>query len=223
MRCLRVLLVEDEEDLARPLVGLLRRERYEVDWATTADQALDCMAQAEPDVVLMDVMLGHHEDAGFRLAGLLRESGYAKPILFLTARDSLEDRVRGLDLGADDYLTKPFEIAELMARLRALLRRESKTRRAVFERGPLRVDFATRRVYWNGADLTLTDREFGLLELLALSPDRVFRVEELLDQLFPTASSGQAILRIYISRLREKTDPAVIVTVPGGYRLGLSD
>lgn len=220
---MRILLVEDEEDLARPLVGLLRRERYDVSWASTVDQAYEQLAIAEPDVILMDVMLGHDEEAGFSLAASLRDSGYHKPILFLTARDSLEDRVFGLDLGADDYLTKPFEIAELMARLRALVRRDSQTRRTVFQRGPLRLDFSTRRVYWEQSELTLTDREFGLLELLALSPEKVFKVEDLLDQLFPTATSGQAILRIYISRLREKTSPGIIVTVPGGYRLGLQD
>lgn len=219
---MRVLLVEDEQDLARALLALLAHERYQAEWAASVEQAYAKLAEAEPDLLVLDVMLPEGEDAGFKLAQDLRHSGYPKPILFLTARDTLEDRVHGLDLGGDDYLTKPFEVPEFMARVRALLRREGQTKQSALERGPLRLDFAARRVIWGGQEAVLTEKEFALLEVLAHSPERVFTVNELLDRVFPEASSGHHALRMYVSRVREKLAPEAIVTVPGGYRLGLS-
>ncbi|MCL6527972.1 MAG: response regulator transcription factor [Thermaceae bacterium] len=219
---MRVLLVEDEEDLARALLALLAQERYQAEWADSVEQAYARLAEAEPDLLVLDVMLPEGEDAGFKLAQDLRHSGYQKPILFLTARDTLEDRVQGLDLGGDDYLTKPFEVPEFMARVRALLRREGQTKQSALERGPLRLDFAARRVFWGEQEAVLTEKEFTLLEVLALSPEKVFTVNELLDRVFPEAGSGHHALRMYVSRVREKLAPEAIVTVPGGYRLGLS-
>lgn len=214
--------MEDETDLARALLALLAQERYQPEWADCVEQAYAKLAEAEPDLLVLDAMLPEGEDAGFELAQDLRHSGCQKPILFLTARDTLEDRVQGLDLGADDYLTKPFDVPEFMARVRALLRREGQTKQSALERGPLRLDFVARRVFLAGREVVLTEKEFVLLEVLALSPDRVFTVNELLDRVFPEASSGHHALRMYVSRLREKLAPEAIVTVPGGYRLGLS-
>lgn len=219
---MRILLVEDETDLARLLTKLLSRERHQVEWAKNQLEAYVKLEDFEPDLVILDVMLPESDAAGFSLASQLRSSGYSGAILFLTARDAVEDRVAGLDLGGDDYLTKPFELEELLARVRALLRRGTPTRSNLVDRGNLRVDFTSRKVFWQNQEINLTPKEFALIELLALYPERVYTVDELLTQLFPNAASGHHILRMYVKRLREKMQPEVIKTVPGGYRLGLS-
>ncbi|MGK0619712.1 response regulator transcription factor [Meiothermus cerbereus] len=218
---MRILLVEDEAGLAGPLLALLRRERYEVEWADSRDQAQKLVDELEPDLIALDVMLPEGDDAGFRLAQQLRQGGFEGAILFLTARDAVEDRVLGLDLGGDDYLVKPFSLEELLARVRALLRRGGTTRQTVLERGPLRIEFDSRKVYWNQRLVSLSDKEFALLERLALHPERVFGVDELLEKLFPNTESGHRILRVYVHRLREKMGENVIATLPGGYVLGV--
>lgn len=218
---MRVLLVEDEEGLRRPLAALLARQGYQVHEAGSLAEAWDRMVNAEPDLVVLDVMLPEGEDAGFRFAEELRATGFEGPILFITARDAVEDRVQGLDLGGDDYLTKPFSLEEFAARVRALLRRTGEVRQSRVERGPLVVDLASRRVVWAGREVLLTAREFALLELFLLHPERIFTPEELLDRLFPEADSGLRIVRVYVHRLRRKLGPEVVVTVPGGYRLGV--
>jgi DNA-binding response OmpR family regulator len=216
----QVLLLEDEEDIARPVVAMLERERYEVRWVRTSDAARAALAEREADVAILDVMV-EHDDAGFELADELRTVGFPGAILFLTARDSVSDRVRGLDLGGDDYLVKPFSLKELLARVRAVVRRPAETRRAAFERGPLRVDFAGREVRWRGDPVGLSEREFAMLELLALYPDRAFGVDELVERFFPDAASGRRVVRVYVGQLRRAIDPTVVATVPGGYRLGV--
>jgi DNA-binding response OmpR family regulator len=216
----QVLLLEDEDDIARPVIALLERERYHVRWARTTDEARVALAEREADVAILDVMV-EHDDAGFDLAEELRSVGFPGAILFLTARDSVTDRVRGLDLGGDDYLVKPFSLKELLARVRAVVRRPAETRQAAFERGPLRVDFAGREARWRGATVALSEREFEILELLALYPDRAFPVDELVERFFPDAASGRWVVRVYVSQLRRAIDPSVVATVPGGYRLGV--
>ncbi|MER3442635.1 MAG: DNA-binding response regulator [Meiothermus sp.] len=218
---MRILLVEDEEGLAQPLLALLRRERYATTWVSSVEAAYAVLADAEPDLLILDVMLPEGEDAGFELAQGLRQGGYKGSILFLTARDTIEDRVHGLDLGGDDYLVKPFSLTELLARVRALLRRSAHSKQAYIARGPLRVDQSGRRVFWQQQICELSEKEFALLELLALHPEKTFAVEELLERFFPQSESGHRILRVYVHRLREKLAPEAIVTVPGGYRLGV--
>jgi len=219
---MRILLVEDEEGLRKPLAALLRHQGYEVREAATLAEAWDAFVEAEPDLVSLDVMLPEGEDAGFRFARELRDAGFLGPILFVTARDAVEDRVQGLDLGGDDYLTKPFDLEEYAARVRALLRRGSPVKKSRVERGPLSVDLAARRVFWQGREVPLTSKEFALLELFVLHPERVFSAEELLDRLFPGTDSGPRIVRVYVHRLRQKLGPEVVATAPGGYRLGVS-
>ncbi len=217
---MRILVVEDEDGLRKPIAAMLRHQGYEVREAANLEEAWDAFIDAEPDLVSLDIMLPEGEDAGFRFAEEIREAGYEGPILFVTARDAVDDRVKGLDLGGDDYLVKPFNLEEYAARVRALLRRGSPVKKSRFERGPLAVDLAARRVFWNGREVELTGREFALLELFVLNPERVYSPEELLERLFPGTESGPKIVRVYIHRLRQKLGPEAIVTVPGGYRLG---
>jgi len=218
---MRILLVEDEAGLREPMSAYLRQQGYDVDEAGSIEAAREAFVEAEPDLVVLDVMLPEGVDAGFDFASELRNADYEGPVLFITARDAVEDRVRGLDLGGDDYLTKPFSLDELAARVRALLRRQGPVRRSLFERGPLKVDYAGRKVLWQGREVALSGREFALIELFTLQPDRVYAAEELLERLFPGTDSGLKIVRVYVHRLRHKLGPDVIQTVAGGYRLGL--
>ena len=219
---MRILIVEDEPDLATPLVDLLRRERYEVEWAADAKSAYGLLTKNEFDLAVLDIMLPEGEDAGLDLARTLRDVDFPGQILFLTARDAVADRVEGLDAGGDDYLVKPFSFQEFLARVRALLRRGAGTRRAILERGPLRVEFDSRRIFWSGNEVRLSDREFAMVELFALHPERIFTVTELLGRFFPGADSGAQVVRVYIWQLRNKVAEELIATVPGGYRLGPS-
>lgn len=219
---MRILLLEDQADIAQPLVEVLRRARYEVVLAQSLDQAYEAAAGTSFDLAILDVMLPSGDDAGFDFATGLRDAGYTGQILFMSARDAEADTVRGLDLGGDDYLVKPFGMAEFMARVRALQRRTSQTKRAVLERYPLKVDLGARTVQWAGEPIVVSDREFAILELLALYPDRVFTVDELLERFFPDAVSGASVVRVYVSQLRHKVAEQLIQTVSGGYKLGLS-
>jgi DNA-binding response OmpR family regulator len=219
---MRILLVEDERDLAEPIIDLLRRERYEVIWADDLESAYGALDENAFDLAILDVMLPEGDDAGLELARRLRDAEFPGRILFLTARDSLEDRIRGLGIGGDDYLVKPFSLYEFLARVRALLRRSAQTKQAVFNRGLLCVDLNTRRVTWDNREVELSEREYAMLEILALYPERAFSVDELLERFFPEADSGPHVVRVYVSQLRHKTAPELILTVPGGYRLGAS-
>lgn len=219
---MHILLVEDHKDVARPVIMMLEHDRHQVRWASTARAALDLMAEAEPDLLILDIMLPDGENSGLQLAKQVREAGFERPILFLTARDAIEDRIEGLDLGGDDYLTKPFDIQELLARVRALLRRDGSNRSRVFLREPLKVDLKLRRVWWDGQEKQLSEKEFALLEVLVLDSEKVFFSEALADRLFPDAETPLQSLRMYVMRLRDKLGPQVIVTVSGGYRFGLS-
>ncbi len=217
---MRILVLEDNRDIGRALADALKHERYEVEWASSVAAASRAVAEQTFDLAVLDVMIGTAEDAGFELAAQLRDAGFEGHILFVSARDAELDRVRGLDIGGDDYLVKPFGLAEFLARIRALLRRQAQTRRTVLERAPLRVDLANRLVTWDGSEVQLSAREFEMLELFALYPDRVFTAEELQARLFPEAGSGPRVVRVYVSQLRQKIAGSVITTVSGGYRLG---
>ena len=216
---MRVLVVEDEPGLLEPILAYLRREGLQAVGARSLAEAYRLLEEGEPEVLVVDVRLPEGEDAGFRFAEEVRRAGYGGGILFLTARDALEDRLLGLDLGGDDYLVKPFYLEELLARVRALARRGASFKGRVLERGPLRVDFPRRRVFWEGREVALSPKEFALLELLCLHPEKAFSRDELLDRIFPGAGT-EAILRVYVQRLRQKLAPWVVERVPGGYRLG---
>ena len=222
---MRLLVVEDEEDLAEGLRVGLSRTGYAVDVAADAAEAYDRLTVNEYDLMLLDINLPDGD--GFSLCRSLRSGDVPTPgdgdlrVLMLTARGNLDDRVRGLDEGADDYLVKPFALAELLARVRALLRRDTAGTSAVLSAGPLRVDVARHRATLDGEPLPLTPKEFGVLEYLVTRPGRVVSSEELLEHVWDAnADPFTQTVRVTVGTLRRKLGDGWIETVVGrGYRL----
>jgi two-component system, OmpR family, response regulator len=220
---MRVLVVEDELKMA----GLLRRglleEGHAADVARTGDDALWMAAAVEYDAVVLDLMLPGLD--GVEVCRRLRERGIWAPVLMLTARDGVEDRVAGLDAGADDFLPKPFSFAELLARLRALGRRGAPERPAVLEVGDLRLDPATREVRRGDAQIRLSAKEFALLETFMRRPGEVLSRYQLLEHAWDLAYESRSnVVDVYVRYLREKVDRPFgrdsLETVRGaGYRL----
>ena len=223
---MRVLLVEDEPDIRLPLQRALLAQGFEVRVAYDLPSGREAMLEAEPDLMVLDVRLLDREEGGFILAREARASGYAGSILFLTARDALQDRVRALDDGGDDYVVKPFELLEVLARVRALLRRPTEARSSRLRFGhtlgsTLELDLVRQHVLQDGARLELSPREFALLERLALTPSRVFSAEELLDAIWGESASSVSVVKVNVHRLREKLGLETIASVRGGYQFGL--
>ena len=219
MQPVRILVVEDERKLADLVARGLREEGHAADVATEGEQAL-WMAQAAPfDAIVLDVMLPGID--GFEVCRRLRASEVWTPVLMLTARDAVEDRVSGLDAGADDYLMKPFAFDELLARLRALTRRAPAERPTTVEVGDLRLDPAAHRA-WRGSDeLDLSAKEFALLELFMRNPGVVLSRDQLLDGAWDMSFERRSnIIDVYVRYLRGKIGRDAIDTVRGrGYRL----
>jgi len=219
----RVLLVEDEEKMAGLLGRGLRGEGISVDLAHLAEDALWMAASVTYDAILLDVMLPGID--GFEACRRLRADGVWAPVLMLTARDAVEDRVAGLDGGADDYLTKPFDFDELLARIRALVRRGAAERPVVLEVGELRLDPAARRVWRRGSEITLSAKEFALLEAFMRRPGEVLSRLRLLESAWDDAYENRSnIVDVYVGLLRGKIDrpfgATTLETVRGaGYRL----
>ena len=218
---MRLLLVEDEPNIARPILLALRALGHEVRHAECLEAARTLLAASEPDLMLLDVRLPESEDGGFILAREARASGYKGLILFLTARDTSQDRVLGLDDGGDDYVVKPFDLPELLARVRALLRRVSEVKTNRLCAGDLELDWTHRTVLWQGRPVNLSPREFALLERFARTPQRVYSPEELTDAVWGDEASSANVVKVYVHYLRSKLGGAVVQTVPGGYRFGL--
>ena len=220
---MHLLVVEDDARLSRLLKRLLSQDRHVVETALTAEDGLEVATSSlELDAVILDV--GLPDKSGFEVARTLRKQGSQVPILMLTARDSVNDRVEGLDAGADDYLVKPFAYEELLARLRALARRPPSRKSTALRSGPIELDETTRRVTVAGKPVDLSQREFSILECLLRRPGQVLSRDQLLDYAWPY---GVALtpntVEAYIHLLREKlgSDAAASVeTVRGvGYRL----
>lgn len=218
---MRLLLVEDEPNIARPVIRALEAQGHQVRHAPDLESARKFFLEAEPDLMLLDVRLPESEDGGFILAKEARETGYKGPILFMTARDALADRVMGLDEGGDDYVVKPFDLPELLARVRALLRRVSEVKKSRVQYGPLELDLGNRTVRWEGRLVELSGREYALVERLALFPERIYSPEELLDLIWGEEASDTGVVKVCVHHLRNKLDSSVVRTVPGGYKLGL--
>ena len=217
---MRILLVEDEGAIALPLVRALEAQGYGVRHAVSLEDARIKFVEAEPDLALLDVRLPDDASGSFTLAREVRTAGYRGPLLFLTARDASEDRVEGLDLGGDDYLVKPFDLPELLARVRALLRRGSETRTSLLVSGPLSLDLNQRSVTWEGRPVSLSAREYELLERLARSPGRIFTASELFDLIWGDQASDPGAVKVCVHYLRAKLSPQVVRTEARGYRLG---
>ena len=205
MKRVRILLVEDETRVAGFIAKGLREQTYAVDIARDGEQALYQAAVNEYDLVILDVMLPVKD--GHAVCRELRGAGFAAPILMLTARAAVDDRVAGLDSGADDYLGKPFDFKELLARLRALLRRGKGLRAQVYLVGDLTLNTASHAVARGGRVVSLTAKEYALLEFLVLNENRVVGREQIAqhvwDESFDPFSS---VIDVYIKRLRGKTE-----------------
>ena len=216
---MRALVVEDELRLAAGLRNGLEAEGYAVDVALTGTDGLWFAREYGYDVLVLDLMLP--EIDGFEICATLRAERVWTPILMLTARDADTDQVRALDTGADDYLTKPFSYAVLIARLRALVRRGGVERPTVLEAGELRMDPAARRAWRGEAELVLTARELSLLEFLIRRQGEVVSKRMILDHVWDYDFEGDPnIVEVYVRRLRTKLGDQSIVTLRGaGYRL----
>jgi two-component system, OmpR family, response regulator len=218
---MRILIVEDDPVLNDGLTRTLRAADYAVDCASDGGEADHVLAAQNYDLVILD--LGLPKLDGFEVLRRLRRRGSRIPVMVLTARDALEDRVKGLDLGADDYLTKPFDLPELEARVRALIRRGQSGGSSVISHGALRLDTAGRRATLNGEPLELSARELGVLEVLMLRSGRVVNKEQLAEQLYGWDEEvGANAIEVYVHRLRRKLEPAgvAIRTIRGlGYLL----
>jgi two-component system OmpR family response regulator len=220
---MRVLIVEDELKMASLIRRGLVEEGHAADVARTGEDAL-WMAEAHPyDAIVLDVMLPRL--TGFETCRRLRNAGVWAPVLMVTARDAVDDRVAGLDAGADDYLTKPFSFAELLARLRALARRGAVERPTLLKAAGLRLDPAARRVWRGDAEIALSAKEFALLETFMRRPGQVLSRFQLLEHAWDFAYENRSnVVDVYVRYLRQKIDRPfrtdTIETVRGvGYRL----
>jgi two-component system, OmpR family, response regulator len=220
---MRVLVVEDEVKMAGLLKRGLGEEGYAVDVAPNGEEAVWLGTENDYDAVVLDLMLPDVD--GFEVCRRLRVAGRWHPVLMLTARDAVPDRVAGLDAGADDYLTKPFSFAELLARLRAIIRRGAGERPALVRVGDLSLDPATRRVDRGNRDIELTNKEFALLEYFMRHPGEVLSRTRIIEHVWDFAyDGGSNVVDVYVRYLRAKVDRPFrkrsIETVRGaGYRL----
>jgi DNA-binding response OmpR family regulator len=210
---MRLLIVEDDTKLVRALALGLEREGYAVDAAHSGDVALDLARGTEYDAIVLDLMLPALD--GFAVCEALRREGRWMPVLMLTARTGVADRIRGLDAGADDYLVKPFDFGELLARLRALLRRGPVERGGIVAIGDLLIHADTRVVTRAGLEIELTAREYDVLEFLARRPGRVVSRSELLEEIWTDYDGSPNIIDVYVGYLRKKLGRTLIRTVRG--------
>jgi DNA-binding response OmpR family regulator len=215
----RVLVVDDERGLVRALRRGLTAEGFVVDVAHDGEQGLEAATGADYDAIVLDIMLPRRN--GYDVLRELRDRDVWTPVLMLSAKDGEHDVADGLDLGADDYLTKPFSFVVLVARLRALVRRPSQARPAVLEVGDITLDPAARTVAQAGRPVDLTARELALLEYLMRHADRVVPKLELLDHVWDGPGEDLNVVEVYVGYLRRKLGRDAVRTVRGaGYRVG---
>lgn len=223
---MRILLVEDTHDVGEAIAKRFEATGHAVDWETNGSSAAEIIDFTEYALIILDVMLPGMD--GFEILKSIRKSGNTVPVLILTARSEIDDRVGALDLGADDYLVKPFDFRELEARARVLMRRRAGGEATnLIKCGDIAVDRASRSVHVGKREVQLKRRELTLLEVLVARPGRVFSKDELLDQIFGFDEAANAnAIELYVGRLRKKLEGAKarIVTVRGlGYQLVSDD
>lgn len=221
---MKLLLVEDEALLSAAMAKGLRRRGYAVDCAYDGEEALELWGVNDYDLMILDLNLPKLD--GLEVLRRVRERDAALRVLILSARSSVPDKIAGLDGGSNDYLTKPFDFAELEARIRALLRQEVRMKDVSLSCGGLRVDTAAKRVYWRGTPVELTKKEYSILEYLMAHQDQVISLEELIEHVWDSESDPFSnTFRFHISSLRKKLSAAsgtdgLIVTLRGqGYRM----
>jgi two-component system response regulator QseB len=218
---MRVLVVEDDLQLGDALAAGLRQHGHVVDWFCSGNEADAALKVSPYDAAVLD--LGLPGGDGMLWLRRWRVRGVGLPVLILTARDALEQRIAGLDAGADDYLVKPVAVEEIAARLRAMVRRATGRAQAVWQHGALEFDPASRVVRWKGQRVELTAREMALLEALLTHPQRVLSKSHLQERLYDlgAAEPESNALEVHVHRLRRKIDPGIVRTVRGvGYALG---
>ena len=220
---MRVLIAEDEKDLNKILSERLKAEHYSVDSCYDGQEALDYLASAEYDAVIMDIMMPVMD--GLSALRTMRRENDSTPVLLLTAKDSIEDRVQGLDAGANDYLVKPFAVEELLARIRVLLRKPAETPKTCYQVADLEVHMDTRQVLRGGKEVKLSGKEFALLRYMIQNEGIVLSRDRLEEHLWNfDYAGGSNVIDVYIRYLRKKIDeghePKLIHTVRGaGYVL----
>ena len=220
---MKVLVVEDQQRLGQFLERGLREATYTVRWVRTCKDALDALAESPYDVIVLD--LGLPDGDGIDMLRQWRESGFNEPVLILSARDSLEDRIKGLNIGADDYLPKPFSFEELLARVRSLVRRQSTSKQMVLEHRGIRVDLVSHTVEVNGRPLDLTSREYALLQIFMQNAGRILTRTLISEKIWESHYDVDTnLLDVYMSRLRTKLESSpgkpLFKTVRGvGYQL----
>jgi DNA-binding response OmpR family regulator len=219
----KILIVEDEIDLSEPVRAYLTHEHHLVEVVADGREAMERLRFYKYDLIILDWMLPGVQ--GVDVCKTFRASGGTTPILMLTSRKQTQDKITGLDAGADDYITKPFDVAEISARVRALLRRPQQVTTNVLAARNVTLDPTTFKVTRDGADVQLLPKEFALLEFFMRYPGQVFSAEALLDRVWSSESEASPeTIRTYIKRLRQKLDtpgqPSMLVTVHGvGYKL----
>jgi DNA-binding response OmpR family regulator len=220
---MRILLIEDEPELVQVLKRGLEEDGHAVDVTHDGENGLE-LARMEPfDLIVLDVMLPKVD--GYRVCRQLRSEGYNMPVLMLTARDAVDDRVRGLDAGADDYLVKPFAFKELLARVRALLRREAPSRDPVLRAADIQMDTVTHDVRRADKPVELTSKEYAILELFMRNPNRVLSRSQIAEHVWSLDFVSMSnLIDVYVGNLRRKLgdehEPRLLVTVRGtGYQL----
>lgn len=217
---MRLLLVEDDALLASGLVSALSRAGYRVDHVGDGQSAIAALSEGGFDLVILDLGLPNID--GITVIERVRSKGIDLPILILSARDAVKDRIKGLDVGADDYLTKPFELDELLARIRVLERRRSGASVNLLVLGHLKLDLGAYSVTWRGHPVDLQRREFMLVRKLAENPQQIFSRDQLEESLYGWGEGVESnAIDVYVHQIRKKLDTNAIKTVRGiGYRIG---
>ncbi len=217
---MKILVVEDNEELNSTLKEILELNGYNVETAFDGEEALDFLTYSEYDAVILDIMLPKID--GYKVCQIMRQKGIKTPVLMLTAKDTLQDKVKGLDIGADDYLVKPFEIEELLARLRALIRRASSEKSDIIKIGDITVDLSKREITRNGKKLVITPKLFCILEQLLLNRGKIVTYESLMNKCwsindYPTKETVRANIKL-LRKILENKD--IIQNISGvGYKI----